>query len=75
MNTRTQAEVRRNQLKNNTTRLSPAPDRAICNCWHERMLAGYPPECASRNFSAPELSSQIAIYKPGKHLNRPEFCG
>jgi hypothetical protein len=42
MNTLAQAEVRRNRLKNNTTRLSPAPDRAICNCWHKRKLAGYP---------------------------------
>jgi hypothetical protein len=43
MNTLAQAEVRRNRLKNNTTRLSPAPDRAICNCWHKRKLAGYRP--------------------------------
>jgi hypothetical protein len=32
MNTLAQAEVRKNRLKNNTTRLSPAPDQAICNC-------------------------------------------
>jgi hypothetical protein len=44
MNTLAQAEVRRNRLKNNTTRLSPAPDQAICNCCHKRKLAGYPPE-------------------------------
>jgi hypothetical protein len=43
MNTLAQAEVRRNRLKNNTTRLSPAPDQAICNCWHKRKLAGYFP--------------------------------
>jgi hypothetical protein len=43
MNTLTQAEVRRNRLKNNTTRLSPPPDQAICNCWHKRKLAGYLP--------------------------------
>jgi len=42
MNTLAQAEVRRNRLKNNTTRRSPAPDPAICNCWHKRKLAGYP---------------------------------
>jgi hypothetical protein len=42
MNTLAQAEVRRNRLKNNTTRLSPAPGQAICNCWHKRKLAGYP---------------------------------
>jgi hypothetical protein len=42
MNTLAQAEVRRNRLKNNTTRLSPPPDQAICNCWHKRKLAGYP---------------------------------
>ena len=41
LNTLAQAEVRSNRLKNNTTRLSPAPDRAICNCWHKRTLAGY----------------------------------
>jgi hypothetical protein len=29
MNTLAQAEVRRNRLKDNTTRLSPAPDQAI----------------------------------------------
>src|ERR1017187_4718012 len=40
MNTLAQAEVRRNRLKNNTTRLSPAPDQAICNCWHKRKLDG-----------------------------------
>jgi len=40
-NTLAQAEVRRNRLKNNTTRLSSAPDQAICNCWHKRTLAGY----------------------------------
>jgi hypothetical protein len=43
MNTLAQAEVRRNRLKNNTTRLSPAPDQAICNCGNRRKLAGYPP--------------------------------
>jgi hypothetical protein len=43
LNTLTQAGVRKNRLKNNTTRLSPAPDQAICDCWHKRMLAGYPP--------------------------------
>src|ERR1035437_6726859 len=37
-----QAGARRNRLNNNTTRLSPAPDQAICNCWHKRTLAGYP---------------------------------
>jgi hypothetical protein len=42
MNTLAHAEVRRNRLKNNTTRLSPPPDQAICNCWHKRKLAGYP---------------------------------
>ena len=42
LNTLAQAGVRRNRLKNNTTRLSPAPDQAICNCWHKRTLAGYP---------------------------------
>src|ERR1035437_6581033 len=47
MNTLAQAEVRRNRLKNNTTRLSPAPDQAICNCWHKRRLAGYRPVVAS----------------------------
>ena len=47
-NTLAQAGVRRNRLKNNTTRLSPAPDLAICNCWQKRTLAGYPTECASR---------------------------
>ena len=47
MNTLVQAEVRRNRLKNNTTRLSPAPDQAICNCWHKRKLAGYPTEVTS----------------------------
>jgi hypothetical protein len=40
-NTLAQAGVRRNRLKNNTTRLSSAPDQAICNCWHKRTLAGY----------------------------------
>ena len=44
MNTLAQAEVRRNRLKNNTTRLSSAPDQAICNSCHKRKLAGYPPE-------------------------------
>ena len=43
MNTLAQAEVRRNRLKNNTTRLSSAPDQAICNSCHKRKLAGYPP--------------------------------
>ncbi|MGB7135101.1 MAG: hypothetical protein WBD46_07425 [Acidobacteriaceae bacterium] len=43
MNTLAQAEVRRNRLKSNITRLSPAPDQAICNCCHKRKLAGYPP--------------------------------
>jgi hypothetical protein len=47
LNTLAQAEVRRNRLKNNTTRLSPAPDQAICNCWHKRTLAGYPTEIDS----------------------------
>ena len=46
-NTLAQAGVRRNRLKNNTTRLSPAPDQAICNCWHKRTLAGYPTVLAS----------------------------
>lgn len=41
MNTLAQAEVRRNRLNNNTTHLSPAPDQAICNCWHKRKVAGY----------------------------------
>jgi hypothetical protein len=41
MNTLAQAEVRRNRLKNNTTRPSPAPDQAICICCHKRELAGY----------------------------------
>ena len=48
MNTLAQAEVRRNRLKNNTTRLSPAPGQAICNCWHKRKLAGYPTVLVSR---------------------------
>jgi len=43
VNTLAQAELRRDRLKNNTTRLSPAPDQAICNCWHKPKLAGYPP--------------------------------
>jgi hypothetical protein len=47
MNTLAQAEVRRNRLKNNTTRLSPAPDQAICNRWHKRKLAGYLPDIAN----------------------------
>jgi len=42
LNTLAQAGVRRNRLKNNTTRLSPAPDQARGNCWHKRTLAGYP---------------------------------
>jgi hypothetical protein len=45
-NTLAQAGVRRNRLKNNTTRLSSAPDQAICNCWHKRTLAGYLRQCA-----------------------------
>jgi hypothetical protein len=51
MNTLAQAEVRRNRLKNNTTRLSPAPDQAICNCCHKRKLAGYRPVIANRESS------------------------
>ncbi len=58
MNTLAQAEVRRNRLKNNTIRLSPAPDQAICNCWHKRKLAGYPPALASLEltYRKPNLS-------------------
>src|ERR1700676_410630 len=41
MNTHAQAEVRRNRLKNNTTRLSPAPDQALRDCWLKRRLAVY----------------------------------
>jgi hypothetical protein len=52
MNTLAQAEVRRNRLKNNTTRLSPAPDQAICNCRHKRKLAGYLTECISNSSSS-----------------------
>ena len=48
LNTLAQAGVRRNRLKNNTTRLSPAPDQAICNCWHKRRLAGYPTVTVNR---------------------------
>ena len=47
MNTLTQAEVRKKRLKNNTARLSPAPDQTICNYWHKRALAGYRPDIAS----------------------------
>jgi hypothetical protein len=47
-NTLAQAGVRRNRLKNNTTRLSSAPDQAICNCWHKRTLAGYLRQCTHR---------------------------
>src|SRR5579862_5811875 len=36
-----QAEGRKIALKNNTTRLSPAPDQAIRDCWLKRRLAGY----------------------------------
>ena len=53
LNTLAQAGVRRDRLKNNTTRLSPAPDQAICNCWHNRTLAGYPTVRAKREFSIP----------------------
>lgn len=49
MNTLAQAEVRKNRLKNNTTRLSRAPDQAICNCCHKCKLAGYPPERVNRH--------------------------
>jgi hypothetical protein len=49
LNTLTQAGVRRNRLKNNTTRLSPAPDQAICDYWHKRLLAGYLPDIANWN--------------------------
>jgi hypothetical protein len=48
MNRLAHAEERRTRLKNNTTRLSPAPDQAICNCWHKRTLAGYPPVVVNR---------------------------
>jgi hypothetical protein len=48
LNTLTQAGVRRNRLKNNTTRLAPAPDQAIFDCWHKRLLAGYLPEVFNR---------------------------
>jgi hypothetical protein len=47
-NTLAQAGVRRNRLKNNTTRLSPAPDQAICDCWYKRTLAGYPTVTVNR---------------------------
>jgi hypothetical protein len=50
-NTLAQAGVRRNRLKNNTTRLSSAPDQAICNCWHKRTLAGYLRQCGSNHKS------------------------
>ncbi|MFZ0742885.1 MAG: hypothetical protein WAM85_00670 [Terracidiphilus sp.] len=61
MNTLAQAEVRKNRLKNNTTRLSPAPDQAICNCCHKRKLAGYPTEVVSRDFRALAMSEQNPV--------------
>jgi hypothetical protein len=69
MNTLAQAEARRNRLKNNTTRHSPAPDQAIRNCWQKRTLAGYPTVLLNResrvadrkalaNFAAPKWSGK-----------------
>jgi hypothetical protein len=65
MNTLAQAEVRRNRLKNNTTRLSPAPDRAICNCWHKRKLAGYPTVISSRKTDSDLRNPHIPNPEPG----------
>jgi hypothetical protein len=58
MNTLAQAEVRRNRPKNNTTRLSPAPDQGIRKCWLKRKLAGYLPE---GNSQVPGIAVQWTI--------------
>ena len=60
MNTLAQAEVRRNRLKNNTTRLSSAPDQAICNSCHKRKLAGYPPVSNNLNPSFSHGTQKVA---------------
>ena len=65
LNTLAQAGVRRNRLKNNTTRLSPAPDQAICDCRHKRTLAGYPPvnrHCRHETFNAPLDIAKVPCY-------------
>jgi hypothetical protein len=75
MNTLAQAEVRRNRLKNNTTRLSPAPDQAICNCWHKRKLAGYPTVGDNRPIEQPEASLRIDFrYFQNDSMSRPAFA-
>jgi hypothetical protein len=78
-NTLAQAGVRRNRLKNNTTRLSPAPDQAICNCWHKRTLAGYPtvsvnPELHPRvKYPSPRTTHSLRD-KPCKALIKEHYC-
>ncbi len=57
INTLAQAEVRRNRLQNNTTRLLPSPDQAICKLWHKRTLAGYLTVLANRHSAASGLAN------------------
>ena len=63
MNTLAHTEVRRNRLKNNTTRLSPAPDQAICNCWYKRKWAGYPTECVNGTRAAEIRGSAELLFR------------